>query len=185
MIDGVNQPGLLRRRYKEMRGEHCAIIIKHAQQYFIVIDGFIRNMHNGLEVEQELIMQKRMLDLFLPIHESMHALPRLLLIGKQVPATSPCFLRLVHRQISRCQQIVYVISMLGKERDTDTCQRLMGTAVYGYLSLAQACEGIFCNFYRTFRSGLRQYYCEFIPPQAPEYIHVANTAEQHARNHLQ
>src|SRR6184192_3909620 len=134
MVDGMYQSGLFRRRYKKMRSKHCSIVIEHAQQHFIVIDGFILNMHDGLKVEQEPVMQKGMLDLFLPVYEGVHAFTGLLLIGKKMPPAPSRFLRLIHRQIRRGQQIVHVISMLGKERDADTGQRLVGTAVYGYFS---------------------------------------------------
>ena len=60
-------------------------------------------MHDGLEVEQESLMQKRMLDFFLPVYERMHPFPGLLFIRKQVPATPSRFLCLIHGQIC-CRQ---------------------------------------------------------------------------------
>ena len=61
----------------------------------------------------------------------------------------------------------------------------MGSTVYSDLSLAQAGERILCDFYCTLRRSLRQYHREFIASQTPEYIHAANTAEQHMCDHLQ
>src|SRR5687768_13848633 len=103
MIDGVNKTSLFRRRYEKVGSKYGSIIVKHAQQYFVMIYGLILDMHDGLEVEQEPFMQKSMLDLLFPVHQRMHALAGFLLIGKQVPAPPSCFLRLIHGEV-RCRQ---------------------------------------------------------------------------------
>src|SRR5687768_12830177 len=94
VVDGMDEAGLFRCRDKEIGCKNASIIVQHAQKNLIVVDRSIRDMHDGLEMEQELFVQQRMLDLFLPVHQRVHALPRLLLVGEEMPAAASSFLGL-------------------------------------------------------------------------------------------
>src|SRR5688500_7670707 len=115
----MNKASLSRSRYEEMRHEYCSVMIEHAQQHFIMIYAFVRDMHYRLEVEQELLMQKGILDFFLPVHQGVHAFPSFLLVRKYMPAPATRLFSLVHREIRRCQQIMHIVSVLGKQRNAD------------------------------------------------------------------